>query len=105
ELEGAKRDKAIEALRAEGIPCQGGNLPINRSPMFKKENWEKAGMSFYSRFLEREFDVSKIKTPIADETFEKIIQFSQHLLLGDKEDIDDIVKACQKVSENASELR
>lgn len=61
-------------------------------------------MSFYSRFLEREFDVSKIKTPIADETFEKIIQFSQHLLLADKEDIDDIVKACQKVSENASEL-
>jgi len=105
ELEGVKRDKVIEALRAEGIPCQGGNLPINRSPMFKKENWEKAGMSFYSRFLERQFDVSKIKTPIADETFEKIIQFSQHLLLGDKEDIDDIVKACQKVSENASELR
>jgi len=73
--------------------------------MFKKENWEKTGMSFYSRFLEREFDVSKTKTPVADETFQKIIEFPQHLLLGDKEDIDDIVKASQKVSENASELR
>ncbi len=103
-IKGVEKDKVIEALRAEGIPCQGGYLPINRSPIFKKENWERAGMSFYSRFLQREFDVSKIKTPIADEIFGKIVEFPQYLLLGDEEDIDDIVKACRKVSENAREL-
>lgn len=103
-FDNVEKEKIEEAIKAEGIPCSTLYLPINHSPMFKRENWEEDGMSFFSRYWKDKFDLDDVNTPEAGRAFREIIEFPHNVLLGEEEDMDDIVLALQKVSKYSHEL-
>ena len=85
EFGGLPRDRFIEALRAEGIPCSPGYTPLHEMTFLngkvsgRLENTEKA-------------------------CHKEAVWLKQNLLLGTKEDMDDIVEAIVKIRDNVSQI-
>ena len=94
---GVSRDKFIEALSAEGIPCMSGykclySQELLRSPEIKKI---LGSDSLYN-------NVNNPNCEIA--TAKQAIWFKHSMLLGTREDMDSIVEAVVKVYNNLDEL-
>jgi len=91
------RNKLISAMCAEGIPCSGGYIPLYKMDAFNSANFRKSTGS--------ETDYSKLYLPKTEEASnDGAIWFSGNMLLGAKEDMDDIIRAMEKISGNANEL-
>jgi len=98
---GLPKDRFVEALRAEGIPCSTGYVPLYREQFML--NLAK------DRFLAREYgekaDYSRVKLPVTEKAcYENGVWFYQYMLLGTREDMDDIVDVVLKIQENAEDL-
>jgi dTDP-4-amino-4,6-dideoxygalactose transaminase len=87
----------ITMLRAEGIPCSPGYRPLNKMPALLRALAEQAGQ------IRPWDDTTDVKLPalpacpIAEDLCERTVWFTQNLLLGDHEDMDDIVGAVLKI--------
>ncbi len=101
EFNGAPKGRFIEALRKEGIPCSPGySLPLNAQPVFLRKSFGPRGKS-----IPLPVDYEKVSTPATERAcYEEAVWFTQNLLLGTKEDMDDIVEAIAKIREHAAEL-
>lgn len=101
EFHGAPKGRFIEALRKEGIPCSPGySLPLNKQPVFLRKSFGPRGKS-----IPLPVDYEKVSTPVTERAcYEEAVWFTQNLLLGTKEDMDNIVEAIAKVREHAAEL-
>lgn len=92
------REKFIEALRAEGIPVSPGYIPLYKMPAFLNYKLPCNGDSF-SKYC------SSLHLPITERAcYGEAIWIKQQVLLGSREDMDDIVNAIIKIRENLSEL-
>lgn len=81
------RDRFVEALNAEGVPCSTGYaMPLYRQPPLDAR---------YSRIME---------CPISERACKEAIWLTQNLLLAEPEEMDDILAAVAKVREYADEL-
>ena len=91
------RDRFMEALRAEGVPCSTAhNDPLYQNPAFRdiKE----------SLLYGNEMDYSKVHCPEAERIYAtEVIAMSKNVLM-DKGDIDKILAAIRKVRKNVDEL-
>lgn len=86
-FEGVSREKFVEALRAEGIPCSTGYAyPLYHQPPLRAE---------YSRIT---------PCPAAEQACREAIWLTQNLLLAEQEDMDDIIKAIIKIRDHLQEL-
>jgi perosamine synthetase len=97
------REKFIQALRAEGVPCSPGYGPQNRDGIMEE--------ALTSRGYKRLFSESRLKQwreenqlPGNDQLCKEAITFYQSMLLGGKKDMDDIAAAIHKIYENRGEL-
>jgi len=100
-----KKEKVIKALNSEGIPCHGGYLfSLQKNPMFRRENWDKHGFPYTSKYYGRQFDPTSVQTPIADRACRDIIIIPQRVLLAERKDMQDVAAAFYKVSIHAGEL-
>jgi len=99
---GLPRAKFLEALSAEGIPCSAGYVPLYKERLFYVEqDGCPLGCSFYGR----EMDYSKVSCPAAEHACaNEAVWIFQNVLLGTKDDMDDIASAVRKVRENVAEL-
>ncbi|MCL6519280.1 MAG: DegT/DnrJ/EryC1/StrS family aminotransferase [Armatimonadetes bacterium] len=99
---GVPRAKFLEALNAEGIPCSAGYVPLYKEQLFYVEpNGCPVGCAFYGR----EMDYSKVCCPIAENACaNEAVWLTQNMLLGTKQDMDDIVGAIRKIKDNIGEL-
>jgi len=101
EFEGLPRGKFIEALRAEGIPCSSGYVPLYKELFMLN----LAQDSLLHRLYGEKIDYSKVKLPVTERAcYDEGVWFFQNMLLGTKEDMDDIINAILKIKENATEL-
>lgn len=98
------REKFIEALRAEGIPCSPGYGRQNHDGLIEE--------ALNSRGYKRLFSEKRLKQwreenilPGNDQLAREAVTFYQSLLLGTKSDMDDIAGAITKIYENRSELK
>lgn len=83
---GAPRARFLEALSAEGIPCSRGYHPLYKSDAFG------AGGAV---------DYSQLHLPVVEKICnEEAVWFKQSMMLGDQEDMDDIIKAVKKIKKN-----
>jgi len=97
---GASRDHVVSALEAEGIPCSAGyGYPLHRQPLFQNRAFGPylSGMSNVP-------DYARVECPNAERVCDRSIWLEQNLLLGTRNDMDDIVAAFQKIHEHRAEL-
>ena len=105
---GPPRDRFVAALTAEGIPTSKGLGVIEGKPMNREGLIDHA---FASKLYQRVYPAEKLRSyakdnecPVSDRLCEETVGFHQRLLLGTREDMDDIVKAVIKLHENRAKL-
>lgn len=102
---GLPRAEFLKALNAEGIPCSGGYTPLNKMPYlengFKTKNFQKMHppeLLDIKKYSERN------QCPVNDVVCEEAVWFAQNMLIAEKADMDDIVKAIRKIHQNYAKL-
>lgn len=103
QFHGLPRAKLIEALTAEGIPVGGGYPALNREPFIEDTLNSRAYRTIFSRErLERYREQNHC--PHNDDLCAASLFLDQHVLVGAKTDVDDILEALRKVQKNAGTL-
>ena len=93
---GMSRDDFVKALRAEGIPCSPGYVPLHHSPAVRAEIARLLRVLGHSHQvgLER----AEARLPVAERAgYQEGIWLTQNVLLGEREDLDDVVEAIAKI--------
>jgi dTDP-4-amino-4,6-dideoxygalactose transaminase len=105
---GPPRDRFVAALTAEGIPASKGLGVIEGRPVNKEGMLEHA---FASKAYQRVYPAAKLRSyaqdnecPLSDQLVTETVGVHQRLLLGTREDMDDIVNAVVKIYENRAKL-
>lgn len=94
----------LEALSAEGIPCSRGYLPLYRDPAFIPFGqscpaaWEGIGDQL------ARVDYQQLFLSVTEKASSEAVWLTQSILLGTKEDMDDIVTAVAKLWEGREQL-
>jgi dTDP-4-amino-4,6-dideoxygalactose transaminase len=98
---GAPRAAVVDALRAEGIPCVPGyGFSLYDQPMFRNRAFGP-----YLPGVRDELDYSQVRCPNSDLLcHEQALWLEQAMLLGTRQDMDDIADAFEKVYEHRAEL-
>lgn len=98
---GVQRTAILKALEAEGIPvCGGYALPLYRQPLFVNKAFGP-----YLQEARKALDYAAICCPNCEMICgEQGAWLEQSLLLGSQADMDDIVRAFEKVYENRQAL-
>lgn len=103
------RAKLLQALAAEGIPCMGGySHPLYQNPMFLNKDFYPRGCPVSCGHYNKPIDYAQFEAlcPVSERACASEAVWLEHrLLLGDKQDMDDIAGAFEKVHANAGELR
>ena len=109
EFDGLSRAKFIAALRAEGIDVNAGLGVISGKPINKEGCLEDA---FRTKAYQRLYPQEKLvnyasdnECPACDQLVEETVGFHQRMLLGPRQDMDDIATAIAKVYENRRKLK
>ena len=100
------RNKFLEALQAENIPCSGGYTPLNNMPYLKDALSSKVFQAFYTK-EKLDFDnyVEENKCPANDQLCEEIIWLPQNVLLSTKQNMDNIAEAIANIQKYAGEIK
>ena len=98
---GAPRRAVLAALEAEGVPCSGGyGFSLPDQPLFRN----KAFGPYLPDVRER-LDFGKCHCPRSDLLCrEQCVWLGQELLLGPRDDMDDVARAFEKVYEHREAL-
>lgn len=99
------RNKFVEALNAEGIPCHiGYPWPLSKNPLFAQVEKGPKGCPFTCPYYGKNISIKDQKFPVTEKICSETVVIPHQVLLSDRRDIDDIVTAIVKVKENISEL-
>ena len=104
QFSGLSRDKFLEALAKEGVPCSKGYGMMNKDAYVTGLAKNKHYLSIYgartmNQWLERN------QCPQNDQlTQEQSVWFFQNMLLGSKTDMEQIVEAIRKIQKYAAEI-
>lgn len=108
-FDGLSRAKFIAALRAEGVEANAGLGVISGKPINKEGCLEDA---FRSKAYQRLYPQERLanyqaenECPNCDRLVEETVGFHQRMLLGPRQDMDDIANAIAKTYENRRKLR
>lgn len=98
---GAPRAAVLRALEAEGIPCSAGyGYSLPDQPLFRNKAFGP-----YLPAASASLDYSRALCPNSDLLCrEQSIWLEQNLLLGSREDMDDIARAFEKIYEHRQAL-
>ncbi len=92
---GVPRERFLAALNAEGIPCSAGYPPLYGHPLFQASieqhpevyDWQ-GGPGHYAH----------LSLPVTERICkEEVVWLTQNILLGEPEDMDDVVAAIEKI--------
>lgn len=104
-FQGLSRGKFISAARGEGVPCSGGYSPINAMPYLQEAFSSKVFRNSYpAEALDFENYKERNQCPENDQLTREAVWMFHNLLLGNQQDMDDIVKAIAKIQRHAGEL-
>jgi perosamine synthetase len=100
---GLTRDKFMEALRAEGVPCSGGYGMMNKDRYVTELANNKHYLKIYGQKTMNEW-LERNQCPQNDQLCEQAIWFTQNLLLGTKTQMEQIAEGIQKIQKYAREI-
>jgi len=98
EFGGLSRGMFVDALIAEGIPAFVAFLTIYQTPVFK-------AAAFGPRWRPGDPllpDYSKVHCPVTEDVSEHVVWLHHRVLLGDQEDLSELVEAINKIRKCAS---
>jgi dTDP-4-amino-4,6-dideoxygalactose transaminase len=96
---GVERSTLLKALNAEGIPAVRGYVPLYREGFLAEaKEFTLRGRAYAER------DYSGVQCPNTERACKEAIWLPQNVLLGSREDLDDVVRAFQKIIEQKDEL-
>lgn len=92
------KERLVGVLSSEGMPIVSGYMfPLYKNPAFQKGRWGIRGLDYSSTYTE-------INLPQTEKVCLDVVWIVHNVLLGTKEDMDDIVKGIRKVAEHVDEL-
>jgi len=99
---GIPKSRFIEALRAEGIPASPGySIPLYKQPVFRERNY-----GIYQSPALSAVDFDGLNLPVTEKACQsEAVWFTQSVLLGSRDDMDDIVRAVAKIGNHRDELQ
>ena len=97
------REKFIQALNAEGIPCSTGYGKQNKDGLIEEQLTSKGYKRLFSEARLNQWREENV-LPGNDQLCDQAVTFYQSILLGTKTDMDDIVNAITKIYENRASL-
>jgi len=97
------RPRFLQALRAEGVPCSGGYVPLDKEPFLKATLQSRAFRYIYSEKEINELE-ERNRCPENDRLCEEAVWFTQNMLLGPRAGMDQIAEAVRKVKKGAPAL-
>ncbi|MGH9469460.1 MAG: DegT/DnrJ/EryC1/StrS family aminotransferase [Terriglobia bacterium] len=104
---GASRERFLDALAAEGVPCASGyGFPLYKNPMFLKQDFNPRGCPLTCGHYDHSIDYASFEAlcPAAERACREAVWLEHRLLLGTPEDMDDIARAVEKIYEHRAEL-
>lgn len=107
-ITGVPRDVFTKALNAEGIPCGTGYVrPIYMEPMYQKKiGYGKKGCPFSCHLYGGHTGYGKGSCPVTEKMYgEELILLPVCKYPHTIKDMDDVIKAFEKIFENIKELR
>jgi len=105
---GAARERFLAAMHAEGIDGLhlGYSLPVYRQPVLCAKNFGLATPPLFSGAYPRMPDYSQVACPATDRACDaEAVWVRQNMLLGERQDMDDIVAAIVKIQSHCDELQ
>ena len=105
---GVSRSDFHAALEKEGIPCSGGYAhPLYKNPMFLKQDFYPRGCPLTCGHYNREIDYASFADlcPNVELACKEAVWLEHRLLLGDQEDMEDIVRAISKIHDRREEFK
>ena len=102
-FDGLPRAAFIKALAAEGIPTQGGYSPLNKQPFLDDAFSAPGFRTIYSKARIDEWR-DRNECPQNDRLCTEGVWIVQTMLLGSRQDMEDIAEAVRKVQAAASQL-
>jgi dTDP-4-amino-4,6-dideoxygalactose transaminase len=104
QFSGLTREKFIEALRAEGVPCSSGYGPMNREVYVTELARNKHYLKIYGGKTMAEW-LERNQCPQNDLlATEQGVWLTQNLLLGTKTQMEQITEGIRKIKKYAPEL-
>jgi len=97
------REKFIQALRAEGIPCNRGYGKQNKDGLIEEALNSRGYTRLYGKERLDQWREENV-LPGNDQLAEEAVILYQNMLLGTKQDMDDIVNAITKIYSNRDQL-
>jgi dTDP-4-amino-4,6-dideoxygalactose transaminase len=99
---GAHRDRFVEALRAEGVPCGAGyGMPLYQQPAFRRGRIA----AFLPESSKPWPDYETMRLPVAERfCLEEQVTLPHQVLLADRSGLGLILDAIAKIKENAQQL-
>jgi dTDP-4-amino-4,6-dideoxygalactose transaminase len=105
---GISREDFLSALRAEGISCLGGYAhPLYRNPMFLQQGFYPHGCPLTCGHYPHTIDYASFEAlcPNAERACREAVWLEHRQLLAEREDMDDIVRAVEKIYEHRGEFK
>jgi perosamine synthetase len=100
---GLPRARFLEALRAEGVPCSSGYAPLDRQPFVQATLASRAYQRLYPKEVLAGW-AERNRCPANEQLCEEAVWLTQTMLLGPRQDMDDIAAAIRKIQASAAEL-
>ncbi|MDZ4859863.1 MAG: DegT/DnrJ/EryC1/StrS family aminotransferase [Candidatus Hydrogenedentes bacterium] len=100
---GLSRADFLKALSAEGIPGSTGYRKLNEEPYIRERVTSRTYMKVYGKKRIDEY-LERIPCPENDKVTEQAVWFTQNMLLGPREDMDQIADAIEKIHAHAKDL-
>ncbi len=97
------RAKFLEALNREGVPCSGGYGPANRDGLIEEGLNSRGYQRLFSKERLDRYRQENV-LPQNDRLCQEAVWFTQNLLLGTRQDMDDIANAVEKIYQNRDRL-
>ena len=100
---GLPRERFLKALPAEGVPCSSGYTPLERQPFVQATLASRAYQRLYPKEVLAGWE-ERNRCPANDQLCEEAVWLTQTMLLGPRQDMDDIAAAIRKIQASAAEL-
>jgi perosamine synthetase len=100
---GLPRDRFLKALAAEGISCSGGYTPLDKQPFVRATLASRAYQRLYPKEVLAGWG-ERNRCPANDRLCEEAVWLTQTMLLGPRQDMDDVAAAIRKIQASAALL-